>query len=275
MIECKELTYAYENGTLALEAINFNASRGGIIGVIGSNGAGKSTLFKCLTGLVKPLKGAVLMEGSPLKYDKKSLEHLRQRVNVVQQDPERQIFFPRVYDDVAFGPRNLRWTQAQVDASVMESLEKTNLVELKDQAVHYLSFGQKKRTAIAGILAMKCDMMILDEPEAGLDPSMKTNMMKTLKNLSEEGTTIVVSSHNMDMILELCDYIYVLHKGRLIGEGPVLEVLGSESLMSHAQLEIPTLLRISRLLNLPLVRNEQQWQVNAITKASVAEGGLE
>lgn len=259
MLTCQGISYQYESGAIALKNVHFSTDNKGIIGVIGSNGAGKSTLFKCLTGLVKPTSGAVYYQGQPLKYDKKHLAQLRQRVNVVQQDPEKQIFFPRVFDDVAFGPRNLKWSQAAVAETVAENLEKMNLTDLQDRPVHHLSYGQKKRTAIAGIMAMKCDMMILDEPEAGLDPQMKHQMIALLKGLKQDGMTIIVSSHNMDLMLTLCDYVYVLHEGHLILEGDTLSVLQNEAVLKEARLEMPTLFQLAKTLNLTPLQEAGEW----------------
>ncbi len=276
MIECKGLSFSYENGSKALQNIDFSTSHGGIIGLIGANGAGKSTLFKCMTGLVKPTEGCVEFKGKRLEYSKHSLNELRQQVNVVLQDPDRQIFFPRVFDDVAFGPRNMKKSKEMVDEAVMNSLCLTKMEELKDRPVHALSFGQKKRTAIAGILAMNCQMMICDEPEAGLDPQMKRAMTDILKKLAESGTTIVLSSHNMDLILELCDFVYVLGEGQIMGKGETLSVLSNKSLMESAALERPLLIELAEQLNLPFVRSAKDWEAvntgKAIGKSETSSG---
>lgn len=259
MIECKGVSYSYENATVALKNINFNTYHGGIIGLIGANGAGKSTLFKCMTGLNKPSSGVVEFKGEALDYSKGGLNNLRQQVNVVLQDPDRQIFFPRVFDDVAFGPRNMKKSKDEVDASVNKSLELTKMEDLKDRPVHALSFGQKKRTAIAGILAMDCQMMICDEPEAGLDPQMKRAMTDILKDLGKSGRTILLSSHNMDLILELCDYVYVLKEGETIGHGETLSILSDKKLMEQAALERPQLIEMAEKFGLPFVRHMDEW----------------
>lgn len=272
MIECKGMSFSYENGAEALKNIDFNTYHGGIIGLIGANGAGKSTLFKCMTGLNKPSKGVVAFKGKALEYNKSSLNALRQQVNVVLQDPDRQIFFPRVFDDVAFGPRNMKRTKEEVDRGVINSLKLTKMESLKDRPVHALSFGQKKRTAIAGILAMDCQMMICDEPEAGLDPQMKRAMVDILKDLAQGGTTILLSSHNMDLILELCDYIYVLKDGEMIGHGPTLSILSDQNLMEKASLERPQLIEMAEKLNLPFVRHMNEWPLMGKSDVENQEG---
>lgn len=264
MIRANQISFQYEDGTLALSNMSFDTDKGQMIGVIGSNGAGKSTLFKCLTGLVKPSVGEILLENSALGYDKKSIKALRQKVNMVFQDPEKQIFFPRVYDDIAFGPRNLKWSESEVSQRVNESIEKTGLSQLVEKPVHYLSFGQKKRVAISGILAMNCEVIIFDEPEAGLDPSMKKRMVGILKELSAQGKKVIISSHNMDLIYELTDYVYVLHKGRLLGEGKPEALLSDETLLTQADLEMPWLVRVCKQFKMPLVKTEealyQNWE---------------
>lgn len=266
MIRANQISFQYEDGTTALSNISFDTEKGQMIGVIGSNGAGKSTLFKCLTGLVKPSAGEICLENNALSYDKKSIKHLRQKVNMVFQDPEKQIFFPRVYDDIAFGPRNLKWPEAEVSKRVNDSIEKTGLNQLVEKPVHYLSFGQKKRVAISGILAMNCEVIIFDEPEAGLDPSMKKRMVGILKELSAQGKKVIISSHNMDLIYELTDYVYVLHKGKLLGEGRPEELLANEALLTKADLEMPWLVRVCKQFKLPLVKTEealyQNWEAS-------------
>lgn len=264
MIKARDISFQYEDGTMALSQMNFDTDKGQMIGVIGSNGAGKSTLFKCLTGLVKPVVGEIVLEGKPLNYDKPSIKALRQKVNMVFQDPEKQIFFPRVYDDIAFGPRNLKWRESEVSTKVNESILKTGLEALVEKPVHYLSYGQKKRVAISGILAMNCEVIIFDEPEAGLDPNMKKRMVSILKELCAQGKKVIISSHNMDLIYELTDYVYVLHRGKLLGEGVPEQVLANEALLSEADLEMPWLVRVCKQFQMPLVKTEealyQNWE---------------
>lgn len=265
MIRAIDISYQYEDGTTALKDVNFDASKGNIIGIIGSNGAGKSTLFKCLTGLVKPSAGSLTLDGKNYSYDKAFINGLRQRVNLVFQDPDKQIFFPRVFDDIAFGPRNLRIAETEVKARVDKSAVKTKVEDLMEKPVHALSYGQKKRVAIGGILAMDCELIIFDEPEAGLDPSMRRRMVSILNELAAQGKTIVISSHHMDLIYELTDYVYVLHKGRLLAEGRPEEVLSSEALLEETDLEMPWILRVCQNFKLPVVKSEaalyEMWRL--------------
>lgn len=256
MIRAEQISYCYEDGTPALSDVSFDATKGNIIGIIGSNGAGKSTLFKCLTGLVKPSKGQISLDGEAFRYDKNFINQLRQKVNLVFQDPDKQIFFPRVFDDIAFGPRNLRIAEHEVRRRVERSSVKTKVEDLMEKPVHALSYGQKKRVAIGGILAMDCELIIFDEPEAGLDPSMRRRMVAILNELAAQGKTIVISSHHMDLIYELTDYVYVLHKGKMLAEGKPEDVLSNEVLLEETDLEIPWIIRVCQNFKLPVVKTE-------------------
>lgn len=256
MVECKNISYVYADGTKALCDLNFTTQKGRIIGVIGSNGAGKSTLFKCLTGLIKPNTGHLKYHEQPLKYDKKSLQDLRKKVNIVLQGVEKQIFLPSVKDDIAFGPRNLRISSEIIERRVLEAIEATALESCKDKLIHNLSYGQKKRVAIAGVLALSPEVIIFDEPEAGLDPSMKQQMVLLIQDLSKSGKTIIMASHNMDFIYETCDYVYLLKKGHLLADGKSKDILGHHDLMLAADMEMPWVLKVCHQLNIPPVDSE-------------------
>ena len=256
MVECKNLSYVYADGTKALSDLDFSTLKGRIIGVIGSNGAGKSTLFKCLTGFLKPNTGHLTYNHQPIKYDKKSLKALRMKINIVLQGAEKQIFLPSVKEDIAFGPRNLRMSSEIIERRILEAIEATALESCKDKLIHNLSYGQKKRVAIAGVLALSPEVIIFDEPEAGLDPFMKQQMVLLIKTLSKSGKTIIMASHNMDFIYETCDYVYLLKKGHLIAEGKPKDVLGHHDLMVAADMEMPWVLKVCHHLNISPVDSE-------------------
>ena len=250
MIACHGITYHFGQSDKGLNDVSFSVEKGQIIGVIGENGAGKSTLFKCLLGLMKPTDGVLTHRGNPLSYDKRSLIRLRQDVNMVLQDPERQIFYNSVFEEISMGPKNLGLKDEALIARTKRCIEEVDASDFSDMPIQYLSFGQKKRVAIAGILALNCDVILLDEPETGLDPKMKRELIKLLMKLASNGKKIVIASHNMDLIYELCDYIYILHKGRLLTEGIPETVMCDESIMSKVHLEIPLVLKLSKALNL-------------------------
>lgn len=257
MLRTENLTYVYEDGTVALDNINIDMNKGDRIGIIGANGCGKSTLFLNIIGILKPKKGSVIYAGEKIQYNKKFLRKFRQKVSIVFQDPDKQIFYSNVYDDVAFALRNLDFPEDTIKERVECALRKTGAYEFKEKPVHFLSYGQKKRVAMAGVLAMDSDIILLDEPTAGLDPVMTESVTEIIHKLGEEGKKIVISSHNMDSIYDICDYVYVLSKGKVVGEGSVEEVFTKEELLKEAGLNQPWLVKLHKNLQVPLFKNEE------------------
>lgn len=257
MIKIESLEYEYSDGTIALKDVNIDLDKGNVIGVIGANGSGKSTLLLNILGMLKPTKGVVKYKNSALKYDKRFLREYRKNVSIVFQDPEKQIFYSRVYDDVAFALRNLDMEEDKINLKVIEALEKVKALDLKDKPTHFLSYGQKKRIAIAGVLVMDTDVLLLDEPTAGLDPHMTKEIKKIVNDLKDD-KKLVISSHDMDFIYEICDYIYVLSEGKILGEGKPEEVFLDDELIDNSFLEKPWLVKIHEHLNVPLYKNESQ-----------------
>lgn len=258
MIEIKNLNYIYEDGTKALNNVNIDFNKGNKIAIIGSNGAGKSTFFLNLMGILKPKSGEIYFKGEKVKYNKKYLYEYRKKVGIVFQDPDKQIFYSNVFDDVAFGLRNLDVLEEQVKEIVEKSLRKTGAYEFKDKPVHFLSMGQKKRVAIAGALAMNNELILFDEPTAGLDPVMTEGVIKVINELSDDGKKIVISSHNMDLIYNLCDYGYVLNKGEIIGEGKIEDIFVQEELLQKAGLNEPWLVKLHKNIGVPLFKKEDE-----------------
>lgn len=250
MLACHGITYHFGQSEKGINDVDFSVEKGQIIGIIGENGAGKSTLFKCLLGLMKPSEGVLTHHGKALSYDKRSLILLRQDVNMVIQDPDRQIFYNSIVEEVSMGPKNLGLKGEALIARTKQCIKDVDACEFSDMPIQHLSFGQKKRVAIAGILALNCKVILLDEPETGLDPKMKSELIKLLKKLASNGKKIVIASHNMDLIYELCDYIYILHKGRVLKEGIPDKVMCDDTLMSKAHLEVPFVLKLSESLNI-------------------------
>lgn len=239
MLSTQNLTYTYDDGTCGIDEINFDAEKGKIIGIIGENGAGKSTFFKCLLGILKPQKGDIILKNDSIILNREGLKRLRRNINMVMQDPERQIFYSSVVDDISLGPRNLGFSSEEVNHITRECIRAVGADEFSAKPVQYLSFGQKKRVAIAGVLALSCEILLLDEPETGLDPKSKREMKALLKNLSDSGKKIIISSHNMDLIYELCDYVYVMNKGKILSEGNSEYIMKQEKLLYEANLEVP------------------------------------
>lgn len=266
MFKISNLTYQYDKKRKALNNITMDFNNGDIIGIIGSNGSGKSTLFNNLMGILKATQGEILYKNSQLKYDKKSLYNLRKEVGIVFQDPEKQIFYSMVYDDLAFALRNIGMDEKTIKARISKALEAVNGEEFIERPVHSLSFGQKKRVAIASVIAMENNLVLLDEPTAGLDPESTRAIVNIIKTMYEKGKKIVITSHDMNLIYDICDYVYVLNQGKIINEGNVEEVFIDEEKIEEAGLELPWLVKLNKNMNLPLFRKEEDlynyWSEN-------------
>ncbi len=258
MLKINNLFYEYEDGTKALNNINIDISKGRVIGIIGANGSGKSTLFLNIMGILKPTKGSIVYNDSPIKYDKAYLRQYRKQVNIVFQNPDQQLFYSNVFDDIAFSLRNIGISEDMVKEKVVDALKQVDGLGLVDKPVHFLSYGQKKRIAIAGVLVMDSKVLLLDEPTAGLDPYM-TKEIKTIINEISKDKNIIISSHDMDLIYDICDYIYILSKGSIIGEGEAAVVFSEDKLIEEAKLVKPWLVRIHEKFDLPLFRNEEKF----------------
>ena len=239
MLEVKNLKYSYNNQYQALKGVSLKIERGDMVALLGKNGAGKSTLFLHLNGIYQPDEGSVYIDGEELKYDKKSLLKFRQKVGIVFQNPDDQIFAPTVEEDVAFGPLNLGLSMEEVQDRVEDALERVGMTGYEKTAPHHLSGGQKKRVAIAGILAMKPELMVLDEPTAGLDPQGVTNLTKLLKELNDEGITIVISTHEVDLVPDYANKAFVMVDGQLIAEGTPKEIFSQPNILEQANLKVP------------------------------------
>ena len=224
-IEARELRYTYEDGTAALKGINLRAERGRITGILGANGAGKSTLFLNLNGVLQPSAGEILLDGAPVKRDRKGLTELRRRVGIVFQDPDDQLFSADVYRDISFGAVNLGLPEAEVRRRVEAAMERTGVSHLRDKPTHALSFGQKKRVAIAGVLVMEPEVLILDEPTAGLDPRGRDEILDQIERLHhEKKMTIILVSHSMEDIAKYVDRILVMNHGEKVFDDTPKEV---------------------------------------------------
>ena len=239
MVEVKNIKYSYNKDYQALKGVSLKVEKGEMVALLGKNCAGKSTLFLHLNGIYEPDEGKVFIDGEELKYDKKSLLKFRQKVGIVFQNPDDQIFAPTVEEDVAFGPLNLKLPMEEVQKRVTESLARVGMSGFEKKAPHHLSGGQKKRVAIAGILAMKPEIMVLDEPTAGLDPQGVRGISKLLKELNEEGITIIISTHEVDLVPNYAKKVFVLVDGLLIAEGTPKEIFAQPEILDQANLEVP------------------------------------
>lgn len=250
IIETQNLVYKYPDGTKALDDIDFSVEKGSITAILGQNGAGKSTLLLHLNATLKPTNGTVYLEHEPFAYDKKGLHHIRRKVGMVFQNPDDQLLAPTVRQDVAFGPKNLKLTDAQIKQRVDEALRLAGMEAYADKPPHFLSGGQKKRVAIAGVIAMKPEIMVLDEPTAGLDPQGCAEIIDILEELNAEGKTIIFSTHDVDLAAKWADEIYVLHEGRIKRHGSPPQIFADHTMISETGLRLPAFMQTFRELKL-------------------------
>ncbi len=238
-LSIKNLNYTYPDGTHALKNVNMEILKGQKVAIMGPNGAGKSTLFSHLNGLTEPTSGHIELDGKVMKYDKKTLLEVRQKVGIVFQDPNDQLFAPTVKEDVAFGPMNLGLSYEEVEKRVNEALELVGMEKFRDKTPHHLSGGQQKRVAIAGIVAMRPEIMILDEPTAGLDPEGVDKVLNILNDLNKEGMSIVISSHDIEMVNGFAEKIFVLNEGEILASGDKHDIFSNKELLKTAHLKAP------------------------------------
>ncbi len=232
----------------ALSGADIEIPRSARIALLGANGAGKTTLLLHLNGMIRPAHGKVLIDGEPADYSRKGLLKWRQRVGLVFQDPDDQLFAASVQQDVSFGPLNLGLSEPEVRQRVDEALAAMGIAELAESPVHMVSFGQKKRVAIAGVLAMKPEVLIVDEPTAGLDPRGVEQFLAILDSLSAAGTTIVISTHDVDLAYSWADSVAILTDGQVSAQGPPAAAMQDETEMLAAHLRVPWVLALTRRL---------------------------
>lgn len=233
-VDCKEVYYSYPDGNIAVNGISFRISHGESVGIVGANGAGKSTLLNLLLGIISLQKGQINVGNIPMT--KKTLSLIRQRMGLVLQDSDHQLFMNRVYDDVAFGPRNMKLDEVEVDRRVRKSLEIVGILHLIDKAPYKLSGGEKRRAAIAAVLAMEPEILIMDEPTAALDPMGRRKLITLLKDFTH---TKIVATHDLDMVWDICERTIVIGDGKIIAEGLTKDILSDKELMEKSQLELP------------------------------------
>jgi cobalt/nickel transport system ATP-binding protein len=233
-IEVADLAYAYPDGTPALRGVSFLARHGESLGVIGANGAGKSTLLLLLMGVMLPTGGTIAV--GDVKLTRETVAEVRRRFGLVFQDPDDQLFMPTVREDVAFGPRNMRLAEPEVMERVEEALAATGIAGLGERAPFRLSGGEKKAAAIAGVLAMRPDVLILDEPTASLDPKARRRVIDLVKGFEH---TKIIASHDLHMVMEACSRTIVLAGGRVAADGPSDAIIRDRDLMERCGLESP------------------------------------
>ncbi|MBC8611778.1 Energy-coupling factor transporter ATP-binding protein EcfA 1 [uncultured Ruminococcus sp.] len=248
LIETRGLCYSYQGEKLALDHLDTAIPEGSITAFLGGNGAGKSTYFLNLNGVLTPDEGTVLFRGEPVDYHKKGIAALRRKVGIVFQDPNDQLFSASVLKDVSYGAYNLKLPEDEVKRRVSLAVKQTGIEEYLHAPTHALSFGQKKRVAIAGVLVMDPEVIILDEPTAGLDPSGVSEILNLMQKIKEENrVTFLIATHDIDLVPLYCDYAYVLDHGRVILSGTPKEIFAQKEILRQHHLRLP---RISHLMEI-------------------------
>lgn len=247
-LRARGLTVGYGEQPV-LRGANLDVADGRRVALLGANGSGKTTLLRALSGSLRPTAGQVLLDETPLTHDRKGLRAHRQAVQLVLQDPDDQLFSADVARDVSFGPMNLGLPAQQVAERVAQTLELLGLSDLADRPVHRLSFGQRKRVAIAGAVAMRPCLLLLDEPTAGLDPVGVDDMLDALRRLEEHDTTVVIATHDVDLALAWADVAAVVTDG-LVRQGEPGALLGDAALVARARLRRPWVLELAERLGL-------------------------
>lgn len=227
LLEAQNVEFSYRFDKTALNGVNLTIPAGKRVAFVGPNGAGKSTLFLHFNAILRPTAGKLLYKGQPFKYSRADITLLRQKIGLVFQDPDTQLFAGSVLDDVLFGPMNLGMSVKAAEEKARAALEAVQMIEYANEPVHFLSHGQKKRVAIAGVLAMQPDILVMDEPTAGLDFPGMQNLSEIMDNLHRQGTTLTVATHDIDWAWRWADLVYVLSNGQVIAGGAPETILNS------------------------------------------------
>ncbi|MCC7166983.1 MAG: ATP-binding cassette domain-containing protein [Rhodospirillales bacterium] len=239
ILEAADLHYAYPGGVEALAGLDLRIAKGSRLAILGPNGAGKTTLLLHLNGTLKPSQGSIALDGKPVAYDRRGLTDWRRRVGLVLQDPDDQLFAATVKADVSFGPLNLDLPTDEVRTRVEWALDALRISDLADRPTHMLSFGQKKRAAIAGAAAMAPEVLLLDEPAAGLDAHGEAHLLSVLKRLAESGTTLVFTTHDVDLAWGFADQVALFKGGKVLAQGETAALLADADLLRRARLKQP------------------------------------
>ena len=234
VLDVRDLAFRYPDGTIALDGVDLSVERGERVAVLGPNGAGKTTLVLALNGINAASRGSVTVAG--LAVEKANLAEIRRRVGIVFQDPDDQLFMPTVRDDVAFGPSNLGLRGDELAARTAEALAAVGMAHAADRPPHHLSFGERRRVALATVLAMRPDVLVLDEPSSNLDPVARRELAEIVLGL--DVTTIMVT-HDLPYALQLCERAVILDGGRIVADGPTRDVMADGDVMAAHRLELP------------------------------------
>lgn len=238
IVEVKNLRHIYPDGTIAIKEVSFRITHGESVAIIGANGAGKSTLLQHLNGVLEATAGQIRIKDTSLSA--RTLPEIRRTVGMVFQHPDDQLFMPTVFDDVAFGPLNQGFSGADVEQRVTRALEQVGAEHLRAKPPYHLSGGEKKRVAIATVLAMVPDILVMDEPTSGLDPCARRQLISLLREFRH---TKILTSHDLDMVLDLCPRTIILHEGVIMADGPTTEIFLDDALLAACRLEKPLVMQ--------------------------------
>ena len=245
VIEAQNVSYTYDGNTKrALDGLNLRIRRGTKVAFMGGNGSGKSTFFLCLNGIRKPEDGRICIEGEPIEYTRKGLLAVRSKVGIVFQEPDDQLFSASVYEEISFGILNLGMDESTARREVESVIEELEITPFQDRPAHALSGGQKKQVAIADILVMHPEVMILDEPAAALDPKHTKKVQEIIDGLTDKGITVLMATHDIDYAYAWADEIVLMQEGKVIRQGAPAEVCADRTALTEAGLEVPAVLRI-------------------------------
>lgn len=245
MISVKDLHFTYPGGAVAIDGVSLDVAAGSFLAVMGANGSGKSTLLKHINGLLEPQAGSVSVDG--VTVGKKTFDEVNRSVGFVFQDPNDQIFAPTVREDICYGPRNMGLSEEEIDRRVELAASQVGITDLLDRPIHHLSYGQKKRLSIAGVLAMEPRVLVLDEPTASLDPMGEKRLMRLLLELNRQGMTIIMATHDVDLVPLYAQRVCLLRSGRVAVQGGLREVFSDQEVIERCHLRLP---RISYLFDI-------------------------
>jgi cobalt/nickel transport system ATP-binding protein len=242
VVSVNDVKFSYQPNDNAINGVSFAVGQGERVAILGPNGSGKSTLILLIAGLLVPQKGDIKVFGE--KTTSKNFHKFRSRIGIVFQDPDDQLFTQSVIEDVEYGPNNLKLPDEDIKQRSREVLEKIGIYHLKDRPPHRLSFGEKKKASLATALVLKPELLILDEPTANLDLASRRGLLNMLNDLNREGTTVLVSTHDVEALPELAERVMVISHGALLGEGVTSEVLQNSTLLGAAGLEPPAIAKL-------------------------------
>lgn len=245
VIEAQDVSYTYDgNSEKALDGLSLKIRRGAKVAFMGGNGSGKSTFFLCLNGIRRPDGGTIYIEGKPVEYTRKGLLDVRGKVGIVFQEPDSQLFSASVYEEISFGILNLGADEDTARREVERVIEELEIAPFQDRPAHALSGGQKKQVAIADILVMHPEVMILDEPAAALDPKHTKKVQEIVDRLSGKGITVLMATHDIDYAYAWADEIVLMHEGKVIRQGTPADVCTDREALEKASLELPVVVKI-------------------------------